>query len=369
MSFSFGFTSESFTDDELQDAAPSTQQQPTTSSAPLNNATAAADDAAPFPPQIHHLESLLQSLTNTRLTFETISTPGGETLYRRELFDVKHQLMSEDTNMNASSNESTNDVLLGLGSSSDLLRNVYEGGFKSWECSTDLVDRFAHDLQQDNNSILITGDLLELGCGTALPSCFLFKRLLSQSQQQQQQIRSQSLVLTDYNASVLRLVTLPNLILTWAQSVLTEEELAALQKADDETIPIVSDELQLSPSLLARFASDLQRLNLALHFISGSWSPHFLSLLSSISQGFETVYTSETIYSLETLPVISDLLIELKAKNTYVAAKDIYFGVGGNLVDFLNYLERRNREGALQMAVDVAKVGGGLQRSIVLITW
>ncbi len=52
-------------------------------------------------------------------------------LARRELFDVKAQLMAEDENPQASQVD-------GL-ENSDIQTNVYEGGFKTWECSLDLA--------------------------------------------------------------------------------------------------------------------------------------------------------------------------------------------------------------------------------------
>lgn len=49
---------------------------------------------------------------------------------RRELFDIRLQIMAED------GDDAT--AAVGL-DSSDIRTNVYEGGFKSWECSFDLA--------------------------------------------------------------------------------------------------------------------------------------------------------------------------------------------------------------------------------------
>lgn len=61
-----------------------------------------------------------------------IESPKGKKLMipRRELFDVRLQLMAED---DADSSAPT-----GL-DDSDIKTNVYEGGYKSWECSIDLA--------------------------------------------------------------------------------------------------------------------------------------------------------------------------------------------------------------------------------------
>jgi protein-histidine N-methyltransferase len=53
-------------------------------------------------------------------------------LPRRELFDVRVQLMAE------ADPESGDDPVEGL-NETDIRTNVYEGGFKTWECAIDLA--------------------------------------------------------------------------------------------------------------------------------------------------------------------------------------------------------------------------------------
>lgn len=54
---------------------------------------------------------------------------------------------------------------------SDIVKNKYEGGFKLWECSEDLVEylmnnlKFVHEFVKNRN-------VLELGCGHALPAIY-----------------------------------------------------------------------------------------------------------------------------------------------------------------------------------------------------
>lgn len=52
-------------------------------------------------------------------------------LPRRELFDIRAQLMAEDAGFERSS-------VMGL-SADDIMPRIYEGGFKTWECSVDLA--------------------------------------------------------------------------------------------------------------------------------------------------------------------------------------------------------------------------------------
>jgi protein-histidine N-methyltransferase len=71
--------------------------------------------------------------SNISYSILEIEAPNGRKLGipRRELFDVRVQLMAED-----GGDES--DDLAAL-DKSDIKTNVYEGGFKSWECSIDLA--------------------------------------------------------------------------------------------------------------------------------------------------------------------------------------------------------------------------------------
>lgn len=56
---------------------------------------------------------------------EAISLP------RRELFDIRAQLMAEDMSIEGP-------LLMGL-TTDDIMPCIYEGGFKTWECSVDLA--------------------------------------------------------------------------------------------------------------------------------------------------------------------------------------------------------------------------------------
>jgi protein-histidine N-methyltransferase len=350
MSFSFGFTADS--DDEFTENSTTTTHQPQPFVNPLDTVSQSA-----YLAQELSVSDLLQSLKDTRVTFETYVTPFGNAVFRRELFDVKHQLMTED---NGEDQDDEYKILIGS-DSTDLKKNIYEGGLKSWECSIDTVDHLCH-LGDDE---VFKGKVVELGCGTALPSTYLFNRALRSN-------KAVDFILSDYNQSVLRLVTIPNLIITWA-STLEPEELIQLQRSDDEAIPIVPDELQFTGALLGKFSEALVKKSIGVRLVAGSWSRKFVEIIED-SSPIGLIITSETIYAPDTLPVISELVIELliHSKNSgqqplaLVAAKDIYFGVGGSLVEFEQYLTRR-QEQCVQIEFIVRKVEAGLKRSIVLI--
>lgn len=363
MSFSFGFSGNDYEDAEGPSQTTTNNIIIETNDQPLSNPLDSEHllNDPVVQPKIEDYITTLKSLQNVRLTFEQFTTPETHsTLFRRELFDIKHQLMSE----NNSTGENELDILI----NEDLKKDVYEGGLKSWECSIDVVDTLSKKAQ--DVSVLPDLDLsqikyvVELGCGTALPTEYIFTQYIIQKSTQ-----GIHFILADYNSSVLRLASLPNLIITWAKLTLSPEQWSNLQKSNNENIPVMDDELLLTDQLIDMFYKDMQERNVSISLISGSWGRQFNSLLYSLMPSTNDqvlVITSETIYQPENLPLISETLIDINTHftqktHTLVAAKDIYFGVGGSILDFQDYLTKRN------INFNTFKVNAGLKRSIVYI--
>ncbi|CAR25020.1 Mitotic exit network interactor 1 [Lachancea thermotolerans] len=374
MSFQFALSSADLSDDELSDSQNSHQ----ISTGDITGAATPAVNPLDAPhlrsnelkqPQWEGLNKILESLKDVRVSFEKIHTPDkGIPLYRRELFDVKHQLMTESDEKDDEQSKVELEILMGE-TNEDVRKNVYEGGLKSWECSIDLVDALSTDFGNGFSS----GTILELGCGTSLPSEYLFAQLLKSNRR-----CDAKLILADYNDSVLRLVSIPNLIITWALLTLDEQKLTTLQQGGNETVPIVEYELIFTSELLTAFEEDIVKRGISILLASGTWGRDLCSLLSpELSRSEEVLLlSSETIYHPETLPIISELILELMqltahASNstikTLVAAKDIYFGVGGSVIEFERYMQQRIKERRLGLKLFTQKVQAGLKRSIVSI--
>ncbi|THZ04073.1 hypothetical protein D6C95_03457 [Aureobasidium pullulans] len=300
----------------------------------------------------HDLRQLYETLPD-RLCYSTaqITSPTGKTLLlpRRELFDIRVQLMSE------ASAENDNDATLRDLEQTDLRTNVYEGGFKTWECSIDLssllLDRGP---RKDIDELVRCDGVVELGAGSALPSLTLFQHALRNG-------IAQTFTLTDYNSSVLRLVTLPNLILTWAATTSPPLiDLAAEPSGDLENIP----------ALFPEFLASLAASHIQLSFISGPWGPTLASLIPESAPDMGSlILASETIYSPASTTAFVDLLINLlsrtKMAKAIVAAKRFYFGVGGS-VDHLK--EVCAEKGAVAYEVENSGVPGmksGVGRALV----
>lgn len=131
MSFSFGFSGDDIDAEPIDDRQvslnESQQQQP-------GRASAFPVAGKPQLPPIHHdLRTMLSNMpSKIAYNMLDIVLDDGEAirLPRRELWDVRVQLMAEE--------DDTVHAGEGLGDH-DVKTGVYEGGFKSWESSVDLV--------------------------------------------------------------------------------------------------------------------------------------------------------------------------------------------------------------------------------------
>lgn len=338
-----------------------------------------------------------------------IESPLGKIVYlpRRELFDVRAQLLQE--------NSSASDQVVENLDKSDLRSGIYEGGFKTWECSIDLAS-FLLDRgpRKDIDELVKCDQILEvlitihspyvrrityivdmrlthtsqLGAGSALPSLILFRHAVLHS------LSDLTFTLADYNEEVLRLITLPNLILTWAAATTTTTPESNSNNMNFPLAEPSNGDFELTPSLLSNFKTSLQSTNLTLNFLSGPWSPALANLIlpsspspfSSPSPSFSIgeksllILASETIYSPTSTAAFVDLVTTLLKRRgggsgsggnmgkAVLGAKKMYFGVGGS-VDGLKEMCRDR--GAVACEVENSGVkgmeGDGVGRALVEI--
>ncbi|KAG2367185.1 hypothetical protein BDR07DRAFT_1373011 [Suillus spraguei] len=274
-------------------------------------------------------------------------TRGGElSLPRRDLFDARFQLISQNADADdpdALEQPSINarSALHFLDTPSDLVPLVYEGGLKTWECSLDL----ASYLDGISSRFDVSGKrVLEIGCGTSIPSLYILHRIFSSPPSQNQT----HIHLQDYNASVLELVTIPNIILTWYLS----EAAATYRKSEEQADSPL--ELSISESLRDAFHESLMTYGVHLRFFSGSWDTFDLQTSGG---SYNLVLTSETIYRTESLPSLAAIMRGAgnaegsKDVDDYlclVAAKVLYFGVGGGVAEFLRCVRNLDIGGTIE---------------------
>ncbi|ERF68504.1 hypothetical protein EPUS_05643 [Endocarpon pusillum Z07020] len=225
-------------------------------------------------------------------------------------------------------------------------------------------------------------------------------------------------VLCDYNIEVLRLVTGANVLLQFAQRGSERGEALSSGHAagnkndlgDQESDPTNNGngnsngnvkgegegELDnITPSLLQdTILRTLINARISIDFISGAWGPAFVDLVSPSPSDLITTTTtttttdekpatavpakprpililsSETIYSpLSLQPFVSTLLSLLQRSQhpdsaALVAAKKMYFGVGGGVDEFTSLV--RQQGGLVQVVKDIND--GGVGRVIVKVT-
>lgn len=160
---------------------------------------------------------------------------------------------------------------------------------------------------------------------------------------------------------MLHLATIPNILLTY-------------QLLASQTSLQISSDLDLSPSFLSSFESNLFRdRHIHISAVSGAWSPAFDDLITkphfSATSSNTLILASETIYSPASLTAFTNTLIHIlstvkkRGGKAYalIAAKKIYFGVGGGVDEFLEVLVARGGTGKVVWE----SFGGGVERLIL----
>ncbi|KAF5348731.1 hypothetical protein D9758_006815 [Tetrapyrgos nigripes] len=339
----------------------------------------------------HLIDSLPTQLSCSPLTIS--SQEPGKTIHlaRRDLFDARFQLISDGTGApegDEKQNSEPKSALAFLETPSDLVPGVYEGGLKTWECSLDLAE-YLDGLKQKHGFSVLGKRVLEIGCGTAVPSMYLLNQAFSSPIQEKDTVFH----LQDYNDSALELVTFPNMILTWYMSPASESfrSTSSNINTDSEALnfppadPSSPAEIPITPALKTAFEISLRDYRINLRFFSGSWSTFDFNTTGG---EYNVVLASETIYSVESLPSLLDLLFNacreespkasesldeatsrLALSASYlclVAAKVFYFGVGGGTTEFVQAVEARQKTASVKT---VWEKDTGVTRKIMQLQW
>ncbi|KAG9311856.1 hypothetical protein JVU11DRAFT_8108 [Chiua virens] len=315
------------------------------------------------------LDSLLATLpTQLSYSFFFVPSPNNRIpdlkLARRDLFDARFQLISEGTdyvdsafvNKLSETNPSLTSALQFIDNPSDLVPLVYEGGLKTWECSLDL----AHCLKRDGHAANAIGRrTLELGCGTAVPTLCILQEIFSSPVISDTDTH---IHLQDYNASVLQLVTMPNVILAWYISPAAESYRSSEPQEPDDLDSI----LHITPELLQAFKTSLHAHHLHLRFFSGSWDTFDLAHAGG---PYHLVLTSETIYHPDSLPSLVRVMHNAAGDEQHtclVAAKTVYFGVGGGIFEFVRCVESMVSGARVETIWDKCS---GVSRKVMRVWW
>lgn len=137
--------------------------------------------------------------------------------------------------------------------------------------------------------------------------------------------------------------------------------------------PTAPGELPITPSLKSAFTASIAKLGISLAFFSGSWES-LTTYFESGATKHDIVLTSETIYRTEALPALTQLLRQACTESQplcLVAAKVLYFGVGGGVSEFLTTLQSKAmvEQGCSGKAEVVWERKVGVGRKIMRIDW
>ncbi|KAJ2838963.1 hypothetical protein J3B01_001036 [Coemansia erecta] len=308
----------------------------------------------------------------------------GHRLWKRQIDDVQFQIAQQDL-MDDSTASAVRQAMATDSTATDVIKNEYEGGLKTWECSMDLLAYLA-----DNQNKIFTGyehpRVLDIGCGTALPSLYLLAN-----------VPNAKLCLQDYNKDVIELITIPNVLANTALAPSTANTGDDLQSTSDtescdididfrrtqtlfgedtdkiigerEFPELTPEEAHEADTRLLQSTDIQQRCE----FVSGDWANFETSLrCQGREHTFDLVLTSETIYDTSSYKRLHDLLacvlakpVDDKVPMVLVAAKSIYFGLSGSVLSFEQYVRTRG-------VFDVESIwqsGDSMSREILRMTW
>lgn len=124
------------------------------------------------------------------------------------------------------------------------------------------------------------------------------------------------------------------------------------------------DEIEITDDFVDSFQQFLKRHNIELRFFAGSWETF------EVSEPYNVVLTSETVYDVDNLPHLVKLLKEASHPTpksgdlTLVACKRVYFGVGGGEVAFKSVVE--TDDGQVE---NLWTGGSGVERTVMRTSW
>ncbi|XP_021371400.1 histidine protein methyltransferase 1 homolog isoform X2 [Mizuhopecten yessoensis] len=197
----------------------------------------------------------------------------------------------------------TSNFVAAVSAHSDLVPDKYEGGLTVWECSLDLAEYLT-----TNKSQLQDTTVLELGCGAGIPGLCTM------------QCGASEVHFQDYNSEVIEYFTIQNVRLheTWCHC----------------------------------------------RFFSGDWS-YFYEIIRQ--QKYDVILSAETIYNPDNYKSLQAVFKSCLSEDgvIYLAAKSHYFGVGGGVHMFEEFIKK---EGNFNIEV-AHTINTEVPRVILKLTW
>ncbi|XP_059168203.1 histidine protein methyltransferase 1 homolog [Physella acuta] len=210
-------------------------------------------------------------------------TFGKHTLNIVDTSSIEEKILEEKDTLSSSEK-----IIKAVVSHSDLVAGEYEGGLKIWECGLDLISYLSS--HPSGTSLDIKRKLvLELGCGVGLPGLYCIK------------CGAQRVDFQDYNEEVLQILTHTNVV------------------------------------------NNSEGGEVSSQFFAGDWAS-FSQLAEQQNLRYDIILSAETIYNTENYPKLHQVFKATLAQNGLVllAAKEYYFGVGGSIAAFEEFVTKQN---------------------------
>lgn len=227
---------------------------------------------------------------------------------------------------------------------SDVIGGQYEGGFKIWEGSIDLIN-YLESIDFVVSGIVFPQDgrplrILDLGCGSGNITLYLAKELAKSHPTVPVEF-----YLQDYNLQVLQTYTIANVMLN-----------------------VNNDEVNDENMFKTRFKQ--------FHYLYGDWDI-VRKELAAAEITFDLIVTSETIYNEANYAKLSNLFHSCLFAPTglvFLAAKSHYFGCGGGTYAFVDYLtlesrQKQQQDGQELIVREIVDIDGPLVRNVVCLGW
>lgn len=227
----------------------------------------------------------------------------------------------------------------------DLVPNVYEGGFKIWECTLDLISYI-----RESNIDFNQKKILDLGCGVGLLGVYALT-----------QCGAHQVDFQDYNQEVLLRCTGPTVIVNHVRHAQKSEPLDIASESPSKKMKFPSNaksqENSESNKNETDFTSKLnledgtyvddilkgdlrnENLNKRICFRAGDWK-HVQKVVEQRNIKYDIILSSETIYNPSAYEKLHSFVSHtLSSEGTaYLAAKSHYFGVGGGVDSWREYV-------------------------------
>lgn len=215
----------------------------------------------------------------------------------------------------------------------DLISSVYEGGFRIWECTMDLMEY----LQESDAGKSMKGrTVIDIGCGIGLLGVFALKFC-----------EAACVTFQDFNKNVILDATGPTALINFQWVPGREKQYPnaldshvaiteSCQPQDSET-EVYANMLNFTdrPELAETASSKID-------FIAGDWSELEKAKTKVVNHThYDVVLSSETIYNESNYSCLHDYLNTVTKSNgvIYMSAKSHYFGVGGGVCSWIEFVK------------------------------